>query len=228
MKIVAASDLHGNLPAIEDCDVAVLAGDVAPCDDHDVAWQRRWFAGPFVEWLESGDCAAGRVVMTGGNHDFALELGASCCLPDKVIYLQDSGAVIGGLKFYGTPWTWRKGLAIRAFGLPEKHRKGRADLRKAFGAIPDDVDVLVTHNPPARFGDQAVENVGGMSATFRLVHLGSPSLLYRIEEVGPRLAVFGHVHEAHGRWEHEGTILANVSLLDENYQVAHRPQVFEI
>lgn len=228
MKIVAVSDLHGNLPQIQPCDVAVIAGDVAPLDDHGVEYQRRWYAGPFSDWLASEECAAESVVLVAGNHDFAWELGPPSRLPEKLVYLQDSGAEIGGLKFYGSPWTLSKALNIRAFGLPERHRKGRADLRKAFAAIPDGVDVLVTHNPPARFGDQAVENVGGMSATFKLVHLGSPSLLYRIEEVRPRLAVFGHVHEAHGCWEHEGVTLANVSLLDENYEVAHEPQVFEL
>ena len=59
-------------------------------------------------------------------------------------------------------------------------------------------------------------------------HTGSPSLLRRIEVVAPKLAIFGHIHEGRGEWQHGATRLANVTILDERYQHVHPPWVFEL
>ncbi len=58
--------------------------------------------------------------------------------------------------------------------------------------------------------------------------MGSPSLLDRVRRVRPRLHVFGHIHEARGRWHRDGTTFANVSVLDGRYEMAHPPMVFKI
>lgn len=229
MKIVAASDLHGYLPAIEPCDLLILAGDTPPWQNHEIAYQRQWFENDFLDWIKSDRCPAERIVLIAGNHDLLFEkYPPSGELGKRVIYLQDSEAEVDGLRIYGTPWS--EILAPHwAFSLPEQaKRDDEPDLTKAFAAIPDGIDVLVTHMPPARFGDCLLENVGSLSAHFKRVHIGSPSLLYRVEEVKPRLHVFGHVHEDYGSWEHEGIRLANVSLLDERYEYANTPQVFEL
>ena len=40
--------------------------------------------------------------------------------------------------------------------------------------------------------------------------------------------VFGHIHPGAGVYEYEGTMLANVSLLDDAYRVVNRPSVFTL
>ena len=58
MRIVAISDLHGNLPAVPPCDLLVVGGDICP-DRYDSeidarldpSQQERWLHEPFAEWV---------------------------------------------------------------------------------------------------------------------------------------------------------------------------------
>src|SRR5262249_28918150 len=98
-----------------------------------------------------------------------------------------------GLKIYGSPWTplfcdW-------AFMLPD------ADLASKWDKIPSGLDVLITHGPP----------FGILDWTNRKEHAGSATLINRVHEVKPRLHVFGHIHEAAGRTESNGTTFLNAS-----------------
>ena len=218
MKVTAVSDLHGHLPAVAPCDLLLLAGDLCPADDHSTFAQMKFLAGPFADWLEQ--VPAARVVGVAGNHDFIFERK-----PDLVPrtlrwdYLQDGGAEVGGLKVYGTPWQpW---FHDWAFNLYEE------ELVKKWAKVPDGTDVLVCHGPPFGFGD-AAEGPGTSNR-----RTGSPGLLRRIEEVAPRLVVFGHIHEGRGRWEvrtpgGKGVTLANVTLVDRHYRAVHEPMTFEV
>jgi hypothetical protein len=59
--------------------------------------------------------------------------------------------------------------------------------------------------------------------------MGSPSLLERIRVVKPKLAIFGHIHEGRGEWRlDEGTLLANVTILDVAYEMAYPPWEVEL
>jgi Icc-related predicted phosphoesterase len=207
-RVVAIADLHGNLPGdLPEGDVLVIAGDVCPIDDHSVDFQDRWLRDVFADWLES--LPHEDVLWIAGNHDFV------CQEPDwrptgRGRYLPDSGADAAGLSFYGTPWVpTLEGWAFYA---------DDANLAERMAAIPV-VDVLISHGPPLGFGDTLAR--GGQA--------GSQSLRARLEEVPPRVCVFGHIHEDHGHWRLGDTELANVSHVDVRYRV--RPdaaRVFEI
>lgn len=84
------------------------------------------------------------------------------------------------LKVYGSPRTPRNGNW--AFQYPRENDRGVWD-----GKVPDEVDILVTHDPPK--GHLDLEG-----------HLGCEHLLREVWRVRPalRLHVFGHVHEGHG------------------------------
>src|SRR4051794_2538142 len=214
--VVAASDLHGHLPSVPPCDLLLLAGDLCPVSDHSTSTQAQFLGGPFKDWLEKGP--AKQVVGIAGNHDFIFERD-----PEQVprglrwTYLQDASAVLGGLKVHGTPWQpW---FYDWAFNL-----RTEEEMAERWAMILDDTDILVCHGPPRGYGD----------LTVRGDHTGSTSLLERIERVRPRLVVFGHIHEGHGHWTLDGrpgerTVrLANVSLVDVRYRVAHEPMTFEL
>jgi predicted phosphodiesterase len=215
--VVAASDLHGHLPDVPACDLLLLAGDLCPVTDHSSATQAQFLAGPFKDWLES--VPAKHVVGIAGNHDFIFERD-----PDLIprglrwTYLQDAGAVVGGFKIYGTPWQpW---FYDWAFNL-----RTEDEMAAKWAKIPNGTDILVCHGPPHGYGDQ----------TIRGDHTGSTTLLERIRAVRPRLVVFGHIHEGRGRWtlpaERPGerdVVLANVSLVDVRYRLAHEPMTFEL
>jgi Icc-related predicted phosphoesterase len=202
MKIVAVSDLHGNLPSIPPCDLLLLAGDLTPVHNHRLAFQAEWLDTTFRAWLEQ--VAARKVVGIAGNHDFIFQE-----TPEKVpgdlpwAYLQDSGTTWEGLRIWGTPWQpW---FHDWAFNLYEP------DLVPKWALIPEGTDILVLHGPPYGYGDGVPERGG------QVRRCGSPSLLARIEAVAPRVVVYGHIHEGRGEWRLGRTVLANVTLVDDGY-----------
>ncbi|MDB5171738.1 MAG: Calcineurin-like phosphoesterase [Phycisphaerales bacterium] len=213
MRVTAISDIHGHLIPIAPCDLLLIAGDICPVRDHSLQTQAAFLDGPFRKWL--AEIPARNVVGVAGNHDFLFENDPDRMPPDlRWIYLQDRAAELDGLNVYGTPWQPR--FYDWAFNLDE------ADLARKWEMIPAGTDILISHCPPQGFGDKTVRGLG----------TGSPSLLEAIRRVRPRLAVFGHIHEGRGRWtiEVDGQTvqLANASLMDERYRLAHPPMEFEI
>lgn len=213
MLIRALADQHGIFPKVEPCDVLLIAGDVCPMDSHQENHQRAWLRNQFSEWLN--ELPAERIIGIAGNHDFALQKykGLGDELPWE--YLEDSSLDLDGLKVYGSPWVPN---------LPAWAFYGDAPtLREKVDAIPDDVDILITHGPPDGILDRVLYGINVGSSAL------ASALRYRIK---PRLHVFGHIHESHGREKLEGddhnVIFANVSIVDENYTERHKPMEFEI
>jgi Icc-related predicted phosphoesterase len=213
MNVVALSDMHGNLPEnIPACDLLLLAGDLTPVRNHGVAFQAEWLDHEFRAWLRR--VPARKVIGVAGNHDFIFEKE-----PERVpkdlpwTYLQDSGTEWEGWKIWGTPWQpWFFDWAFN--GDPER-------LRRQWALIPDDTDILVVHGPPYGYGD-------GVPERDRVRHCGCPHLLARIQQIRPRLVVYGHIHEGRGEWQVGPTRLANVTLLDAGYSVVHPPWVTQL
>ncbi len=188
MRIVCVSDTHGfhahtHVPA---GDILVHAGDVTKHGAiEDVEEFNRWL----------GTLPHKHKIVICGNHDFAFQEQAAEARAriTNAIYLQDEGCEIDGLTVYGTPWTplffdW-------AFMLPDE------ELAAKWEPIPKGVDVLISHGPPH----------GILDRTVRGDRAGSATLLQRVADVKPRLHVFGHIHEAAGRLDHDGTIFLNAS-----------------
>jgi Icc-related predicted phosphoesterase len=213
MKVMALSDLHGNLPDdLPACDLLLLAGDLTPVSNHQLAFQASWLDREFRAWLQR--VPARKVVGVAGNHDFIFEK-APYLLPEGLpwTYLQDSGTEWEGWKIWGTPWQpWFFDWAFN--GDPER-------LKRQWALIPADTDILVLHGPPYGYGDGVPEDAG-------VRRCGCPLLLERIQQVRPRLVVYGHIHEGRGEWQLGPTRLANVTLLDEDYRLRHQPWVIEL
>jgi hypothetical protein len=212
MRIVAVSDLHGFLPPIPPCDLLLLAGDVTPVRDHRLPYQAEWLNTEFRAWLAA--VPATPTTMRAGNHDFIFQQA-----PERVprdlpwTYLQDCGTTFEGLRLWGTPWQpW---FHDWAFNLHEP------ELAPKWALIPPGTDILVLHGPPFGLGDGVPERDG-------IRRCGSPSLLARIEAIRPRLVVYGHIHPGAGVYPLHGTTLANVSLLDDGYDLVNEPAVFHL
>ncbi len=198
-RLVAVADLHGNLPAgLPGGDLLVIAGDVCPVEDHEVGFQRRWLEQRFYPWLET--LPHPEVVWIAGNHDFVCERD-DWEPGGRGHYLRDGAVTAAGLSLYGTPWV--PNLPGWAFYADDAARAARV------AAIPADVDVVVSHGPPHGYGDMLAR--GGRA--------GCRLLTARLEEVRPRLCVFGHIHEDHGRWELGETTLLNAAYVDIRYRV---------
>ena len=213
MKIVAVSDLHGTLPEIPPCDLLLIGGDICPVRNHALGVQADWLGREFRAWLAS--LPASKIVGVAGNHDLVFEQCPEAVPHDLPwTYLQDSGVEWEGLKIYGTPWQpWFFNWAFNLF---------EGDLKPKWERIPAGTDILVLHGPPFGYGDGVPERDGAVR------HTGSPSLLKRIEEVKPKVAIFGHIHEGRGEWQHGPTRLANVTVLDEGYAPIYPPWVYEL
>jgi len=211
MRIATTADLHGYLPDVPVCDVLLIAGDVTPTADHDVAFQARWLDTEFRAWLEAAP--ARHVVGIAGNHDFVYERAPEL-VPDDLpwTYLQDADTTIEGLRIWGSPWTpW---FFDWAFNAP-KGEEGEAFLGERYATVPDDIDVLVIHGPPAGYGDLTA---GGMT-------VGSRAQLELVRRIEPALCVFGHIHEGRGSWQLGPTHLVNASAVDLRYQLHDEPIV---
>ncbi|MCI0682486.1 MAG: metallophosphoesterase [Gemmataceae bacterium] len=212
MKIVALSDLHGFLPDhIPACDLLLLAGDLCPIENHAHDFQAEWLDTAFRRWLQR--LPARQVIGIAGNHDLIFEQAPEL-LPAGLPwhYLQDSGTTWQDIKIWGTPWQpWFFDWAFN--GTPER-------LQAIWSRIPDDTDLLIVHGPPRGYGD-GVPSRHGIRST------GCPHLLERIIDVAPRLVVFGHIHEGRGQWTVGRSTLANVTILNEEYEPVHAPWSFE-
>lgn len=212
--VIATSDLHGLLPEIPPCDLLLIGGDVTPLRVHEPIGQAAWLQGPFSEWVDQPHIK--NVVLVAGNHDWVFERAPGLVvLPKRVTYLFDSGTVIDGLKVWGSPW--QPPFCDWAFNAGEARRAA------AWRLVPDDTDVLVLHGPPYGFGDRVSHPRPGEDPC-----VGCKLLLERIQEVSPRLTVFGHIHSGYGRWETPFGILANVSYVDERYQAHNAPMRFDL
>ena len=129
-------------------------------------------------------------------------------------YLNRASVKLFGKKFYGIPDT--EGLLGWAFS-----KKFNVDY-----SFDKDTDILVTHQPPK------VSDVGFVSAYNKDV--GSIDLLNMILNSNIEANICGHIHTGkHGGCKlslNNGKIacIYNVSILDEDYNIAFEPTVIEI
>jgi Icc-related predicted phosphoesterase len=221
MKIVAISDTHNLCEAVPvpDGDVLVHAGDLTmQGSGPEIAQAARWL-GSFKPRFKA-------IIAIAGNHDFGAQHrpGSTRATLERhgITYLVDEPAVVGGVKFYGSPWQpW---FYDWAFNFPQDD--GGVVARRTWAKIPHDTHVLVTHGPPHGVLDQTFPGDD---------RVGCPHLLAAIRErPSIRAHVFGHIHEAHGTVLYEaggGTTLrfVNAAICDRpRYAPIQPPIVFDI
>lgn len=219
-RVVCVSDLHENLPEIPECDLLCIAGDITFGLYGDLAAQQGFIVGPFCEWAES--VPAKHIAVVAGNHDQNIERWGWPVASASMVYLEDEGVELGGLKVWGTPWqpyffSW-------AFNAPE--RGGEAFLKHKFDLIPDDTDIVICHGPPYGYGDQfGNPNVADRSGQPKV---GSRAMTQRLREVQPRLMVCGHIHSGRGIYKLGETTVVNAALVDNEYRMVHEPIVIDL
>ena len=163
MKILHISDTHGKHQILKDlpnADVIVHTGDITEDGTEEEVKD-------FIEWF-SGLSYAHKIFIAG-NHDNCLYGANIEGLPDNVHYLCNDGITIDGIKFYGVPMFLHDDLD--------------GNLPELFGRIPDDTDVLLTHQPPLGILD---EQDG--------INYGDYTLFKRVMDVRPKCHLFGHLH----------------------------------
>jgi Icc-related predicted phosphoesterase len=189
LTLVAMADTHGYHQhlTVPEGDILIHAGDLT----------RR---GSLEELAQVNEFLASlphrHKVVVAGNHDWCFQesLAEARAVLTAATYLEDEAVIIEGLKFYGSPWQpW---FMDWAFNLPRG-----AELARRWARIPEDTDILITHGPPLGFGDRVY---GGK-------RVGCEDLLRRVQQVRPKLHLFGHIHEDGGLWTEGVTTFANVT-----------------
>jgi Icc-related predicted phosphoesterase len=189
VKLLAFSDLHRDLGQAEtlvemsaDADVVIGAGDFASVHEG------------LEETIDALKGIEAPTVLVPGNNETVDALRAAASSWEATTVLHGEGTTLGGVEFFGlgggipvTPWDW-------SFDLEEE------EASAMLAPCPEGA-VLVLHSPPKGHCDSAGEGM----------HFGSPALRDGIEAKRPRLAVFGHIHEAWGcESELGGTPLRNL------------------
>mgnify|MGYP006291605781 CR=1 FL=1 len=205
MKLIVISDTHGQHRSLEipDGDVLIHAGDLTR---HGTLGDVR----EFNNFL--GTLPHPHKIVIAGNHDFCFEKDRKACeeILTNCIYLQDQEVVIDGVKFYGSPWQpWFYDWAFNLQRGPE--------IRAKWELIPEDTDVLITHGPPHGIEDMTAQGE----------HAGCQDLLEVIEEIKPKMHIFGHIHEGYGVTVNRETTFINASSADQLYRLLNPPIVFD-
>jgi predicted phosphodiesterase len=227
MKFVCISDTHLNHPNLNDypADVILYCGDSTLSGTLKEVLQ-------FLEWFKSLNYAF--KIMIPGNHDFlfqdnfdlckilCIERGI-ICLNNSITWVPRKIENINQEKFdpYTTPIGAPRPFKIWGSPITPYYggwafNKYRGDqIKKYWDLIPDDLDILITHGPPAK--------VGNLGVVVKGEDVGCEDLKNTVLIKKPKYHIFGHIHEGYGIYVDDNTTYINCALLDKN-----KPVVFEL
>jgi Icc-related predicted phosphoesterase len=159
-------------------------------------------------------------VFIAGNHDFGFQdenekLRGLLTGFKTIEYLQDELLALGEgeqeyidmIKIWGTPW--QPEFHNWAFNLPRGEK-----LKEKWDMIPLNTDILITHGPP--FGKLDY-------VPYNNINVGCEELIKRVEEIKPKIHVFGHVHEGYGYVFDGNTHYINAAVLNGRYEYRNKP-----
>lgn len=229
IRVVCISDTHGRHHEVDfqvpHGDVLIHAGDFSNTGS-------KQDTSLFLQWMKR--LPHKTKIVIAGNHDITMhedyyenvgyqKFHRQARAPDEkirksvrespdVIYLEDSGYVIDGYKFWGSPW--QPEFCEWAFNLPRGEKCG-----EKWAMIPSDTDILITHGPALGHGDLCSS---GMRA-------GCVNLLQHIvQRVKPLYHIAGHIHEGYGVTSNGETTFINASTCNFAYKPCNRAVVFDL
>ena len=203
MKFVAISDTHDKHAGLSlpEGDVIIHAGDATMRGtEQQVRNFLQWFSGLDYRYK----------IFIAGNHDFLFERlpeeEVRKLIPENVIYLNDSGVEIEGIKIWGSPiQPWFQDWAF--------NRQRGADIKKHWDLIPSGTDILITHGPPFGILDRLILGM----------NVGCEELRDAVRRVNPSVHIFGHIHESYGELASGETRFINAAVLNEDYFLTNEP-----
>lgn len=215
VKLVTFSDVHNRQEALRvpDGDIAICAGDATNFGNPEAI-------NAFLTWM--GELPHQHKIFIAGNHDILFEkepgLAKQMCRDNGIIYLEDSGVEIMGIKFWGspvTPWFMGERWAFnRARNFAEEAFYKARPIKPHWDAIPDDTDVLITHGPPYEILDASPVEASEKSENPACRYIGCVDLRDAVRRVKPDVHIFGHVHYSFGEAHIDGTSFFNVAVVD--------------
>lgn len=182
MKIWHISDTHTYhdlLKIPSGIDMIIHSGDCSnPRDPYNNESEVR----DFIDWYK--ELKIKYKIYVAGNHDTSIEkkLVTKKDFEDAgIIYLENESVTIEGINIFGSPHT--PNFGNWAF------MKDRVKLEKFWRiAIPDNIDILITHGPPKGILDKSY------SREYKMEDCGDKSLFNRVLDIKPSFHLFGHIH----------------------------------
>lgn len=159
------------------------------------------------------------IVLTPGNHDWTFfhnPVGSTLFLKETVPNLEvliDSTIEWNSQKIHGN--SWQPYFCNWAFNIQNPET-----LAQKYEAIPEDVDILVTHCPPKGILDRTIWDQR---------RVGSPELACRLQKLKQLKAhMFGHIHCARGMEFINDIYYSNGAICNEQYFPIHNANVIEL
>ena len=207
MKIIAISDTHCQHRQVKlpEGDMIIHAGDISNEGKEGEVMN-------FLIWFSKLDYKY--KIFIAGNHDFFFDgetdKDLSRIIPEGIIYLNDSGITIEGIRIWGSPITpW---LYDTAF-----NRNPGKNIAKHWKKIPPDTNILITHGPPYGILDK---NRAQFSA-------GCKSLKRAVRKIAPVLHIFGHIHESYGQMQKGSTTYINACIVEQDIIIKNDTIVYQ-
>lgn len=218
MHIVAISDTHNRLKNmmhnIPDGNLLIHCGDLTGRGEI-------WEIENELDKLALLNPKFNDTILIAGNHDFGFERHAplmeQLCKERDIIYLNDSGVDLNGVKVWGSPvsphfYSW----AFNRRRTEQEHFNfGGGYIKDHWDLIPQDTNILITHGPPMGILDDLVFPDGSLKGE----QVGCEELKKKIETLPElRYHVFGHIHNWGGQQKTIGNVTyCNASICDERY-----------
>ena len=226
MKIGAISDLHGYLPELKPCELVLICGDSVPLEYQASSKKtKKWYDTTFRKW--AGELPCDKVLFIAGNHELhfpgkKIIYESLFSKDDKITYLCHSEYIHKSkdgkeYKIFGTPYC--KQFMNWAFMYPNE------ELEKIFKNIPNDLDILISHDNPYGYGDIVLQECPWADGS----HIGNIPLAKAIEEKQPKYQFNGHLHSCdHSLIMIGNTKHYNCSIKDEQYNPVYEPLYLNI
>lgn len=170
----------------------------------------------FAKWYDKLDKYDTKVFICG-NHDFGFQDDAEKVKGlltgyKNIDYLQDDWMGVGEdidtmVKIWGSPW--QPEFHNWAFNVPRGEK-----LKEKWDMIPTNTDILITHGPPHGKLDYV---------PYSNMNVGCEELIKRVEEIKPKINVFGHIHEGYGYVFDGNTHFINAAVLNGRYEFRNKP-----
>lgn len=170
----------------------------------------------FMKWYDNINNYDTKVFIAG-NHDFGFQddnekLRGLLTGYKTIDYLEDELMMVGEdyedmIKIWGTPW--QPEFHNWAYNLPRGEK-----LKEKWDMIPMNTDILITHGPP--FGKLDY-------VPYDSVNVGCEELMKRVEQIKPKIHVFGHIHEGYGYVFDGNTHFINAAVLNGRYEFRNKP-----
>ena len=199
MRILHISDTHSKhreLPPLPNADIIIHSGDFTFAGSENEAYD-------FINWF--CDLPFPHKICIARNHDLCM-YGANSIdgLPNNVHYLCNNSIEISNVTFFGIPL------------FMEDIMDGSFD--RMINDIPDNTNVLITHQAPYGFCDEYGEH-----------HCGDRALREKTDMLPSlRCHLYGHQHEANAMIACNGIIFSNAAVLDNHYNLIANSRVIEL